>query len=73
MVVERDTTNSKTFEYRNVFFLTNFNICTAMNDANEGFPIKRSAVPEGQIVNIRCTFKIMSPRNSEGQAISEIS
>ena len=27
--------------------------------------MKRSIEPEGQIVNIKCIFKIKSPRNSE--------
>lgn len=47
------------------FFLTNSNICKAVCGPKESFPIKRSAYPKGQIVNIRCTFKIKSPRNSE--------
>ena len=55
------------------FFQTNFNICKTMNGPKESLPVKRSAEPEGQIVNIRCIFKIKSPRNSKSQEIREIS
>jgi len=47
------------------FFGTKLNICKTVSGPKESLPIKRSIEPEGQIVNIRCIFKIKSPRNSE--------